>query len=77
MNTMRLAVLSLIVLLGHATAYCPSSFYKLRMLDKSKGAPEAKHAACLDGSTPSYYIRPGKGQDAKKLLIFLQEHNLD
>ena len=47
------------------------------MLDKSKGAPEAKHAACLDGSTPSYYIRPGKGQDAKKLLIFLQEHNLD
>ena len=51
---------------------CPPHAYSLVPLDKATGAPEGRHAACLDGSTPAYHFRPGTGADTRKVLVYLQ-----
>ena len=51
---------------------CPPHAYSLVPLDKTTGAPEGQHAACLDGSTPAYHFRPGTGADTRKVLVYLQ-----
>jgi hypothetical protein len=54
---------------------CPASSYRLVRLNRTAATavqPDTRLAACLDGSGPAYYFRPGVGSDSKKLLIFLQ-----
>ena len=58
----------------HSTPHCEGDTFTLTKLDPSapKAAPEAVHARCLDGSLPAYSYRPGRGDGAKKLMIYLQ-----
>jgi len=54
------------VLLAFTLVYSQTTIWNLQLLTASL----ADGAACLDGSAPAYYIRPGFGNGVSKWLLF-------